>query len=443
VTRSPEELAALARAALKACPAKEVEVAVRARAAGNVRFAANGVSTAGSSERISITITAAYGPRSASATTEDPSPDGLARAGRSASDLAKLVPPSPERLPPVKPQSYPRTNGWDATTAAAPPERRAKLAADALDAAKSAGLVAAGFVEDEERIEVFVNSAGAAGVWKGTATDFSTTLRTPDGKQSGWAGASAVKASDIDAAALAGRAAEKAARWKAPVELPPGRYPAVLESAALFPLVQYLHDALDRRRADEGRSAFSAAGGGTRLGEPLFAESLSLVSDPADKKVPASPIAEDGLAAQKLVAIEDGKLVSLVTSRYWAKEKKLAPTPIAGNWVLSAATPAEDLDALIAGVAGRGVLVTRIWYVRMLSPKELTVTGLTRDATFLIEDGRIGAPIKNFRINQSVLDLLRDVEAATAPELVHDGVLTAVPAVRVKALGFSSVSDAV
>ncbi len=433
-----EQLVRLARAALKACPAKEVEVWVSAHAAGNVRFAANTVTTSGASERVSISVAAAYGERAASASTEDITPAGIANVARQAADFAKLVPPSPERMPAVKPQVYPKTFGWDAATARATPETRAARAQAVLTAAAEANLVAAGYTEDSESMTVFVNSAGASGVSRSTYSDLSTTMRTADGKQSGWAGRSSHRASDLDAAALAARAADKASKWSNPIELPPGRYTTVLEPAAVGPLLGYLYGSLDRRSADEGRSPFSREGG-TRIGEALFAPTLSIVSDPADKSIPGSPFAEDGLAAKKLVAVENGTLTSLVTSRFWAKKDKLAVTPVSRNWKLVSSAPAASLDELIAGTQ-RGVLVTRVWYVRMLAPQTLTVTGLTRDATFLIEDGKVTSPIKNFRINQSVLDMLRDVEAATEPEY-REG--AGIPALRVKDLGFSSLSDAV
>lgn len=432
------ELQRLARAALKACPAKEAEVWVSARAQGHVRFAANTVTTSGASERVEVSVTAAFGERQASSSTEDITPAGIANVARQAADFAKLVPPSPERMPVVRAQIYPKTYGWDAATARANPASRASRAGAILDAARGASLVGAGYTEDVEEITVFANSNGASGVTRSTWSDLSTTMRTADGKQSGWAGRSSHRAADVDATAIAARAAEKASRWANPIELPPGRYTTVLEPAAVAPLFGYLLGALDRRSADEGRSPFSKDAG-TRIGEPMFAPALSLVADPADKMIPGSPFGEDGLATQKLVAIDAGRLASLVTSRFWAKKNKLAATPHSRNWKLVSSEPAASLDELIAGTE-RGVLVTRIWYVRMLAPQTLTVTGLTRDATFLIEDGKVSSPIKNFRINQSVLDLLRDVEAATAPEQV-DGL--GIPALRVKDLGFSSLSEAV
>ena len=171
----------------------------------------------------------------------------------------------------------------------------------------------------------------------------------------------------------------------------------------------------------------------------MFSEKISLVADPADKKIPGSPWDDGGLAAQKFSPIDHGKLASLEVGRYWAKKNKLVATPSSGNLSLFADKPEKDLDALIAGCE-KGILVTRIWYVRMVSPQTLTVTGLTRDATFLIEDGKISSPIKNFRLNQSILDMLKNVDAVGPTELAGRN---GIPALRVKDFGFSSLSEAV
>lgn len=439
--RSTDELFRIARRALKAARAKEVEVWATSSRDAHLRFAVNTATTAGVVDRVTLRVTAGENGRAGTATTEDVTPDGIARVARMAADLAGLVPPSPERLPPVGPQKYPRTFAFDPAASKIGPGDRAARVEAALGIAKEKGLVAAGFTYDREDLTVFVNSAGASGATRATLSDFSTTMRTADGKQSGWAGGSAVRASTLDARALAARAAEKAAAWKDPIELPPGRYTAVLEPAAVAPLLGFLGWNLDRRTAEEGRSPFSKADGGTRIGEDLFHPSLSFGSDPGDKLVPGSPFADGGLGARKATLVENGRLVDLVASRYWAREKRIAPTAAAGNWSLRAENPAPGLDALIEGTE-KGILVTRIWYVRMLSPQTIAVTGLTRDATFLIENGKVTSPVKNFRINQSVLEMLSPANVlGVGPTELVDG--RGVPALKVAGLGFASVSDAV
>lgn len=443
---TPESLRSLAKKALAASSAPRTEVWASAESESWVRFAAGTVSTSGSVERASLQVTVAFGTRTGTARTEDVSADGIARAARQAADLAKILPASPEYMPPVPPQRYPlpAPSSWDGGTAASAAAARAEVAGAVLGIAAEAGLVGSGFHQVSEKATAFVNSAGASGVHRSTSAQLECTMRTADGAQSGWAGAYTPRASTLDAKALARRAADKATRWKEPAALPPGRYTAILEPAAVEPLAGYLLGSLDRRSADEGRSAFSAAEGKTRIGETLFSERLSLFCDPADKVIPGSPFAEDGLAARKFVAVDKGRLAALPVSRYWAKQKKLETSADSGNWVLSFAdADPKGVDGLIASTE-RGILVTRIWYVRMLGPQNLTVTGLTRDATFLVENGVVTQPIKNFRINQSLLEMLKNVEGASAPvPFPAGGGWQGIPALKVKDLMFSSLSDAV
>jgi predicted Zn-dependent protease len=442
---SPDALRALAKKALAASTAPQTEVWASATAESWVRFAADTVTTSGTVERVSLDVTAAFGQRTGNATTEDVTPEGLAHVVRQATDLAKLLPASPERLPPVPPQRYPvNAAAMDAATAAVGAAERSAVVGAVLGAGRNAGLVAAGYHETSERMTAFASSSGAAGLSRSTAAQLECTLRTPDGAQSGWAGAYSPKFASIDAAALAARAADKASRWKSPEALAPGRYTAILEPAAVEPLLGYLFWNLDRRAADEGRSAFSAPDGKTRIGEALFSERVSLFCDPADKAIPGSPFGEDGLAAKKFVAVDKGVLTGLRVSRHWAKQKKLEPTATSGNWILAVSGPdPKGVDGMIASTE-RGILVTRIWYVRMLSPQNLTVTGLTRDATVLVENGQVTRPIKNFRINQSVLELLKNVEGASTPQpFPAGGGWRGIPALKIRDLNFSSLSDAV
>lgn len=440
-----EQVRALAKKALATTTAPQVEVWATASADSWIRFAAGTVSTSGAVERTRLTITAAFGTRTGTSRTEDTTPDGIARAARQAADLAKILPASPEYMPPVPPQKYPVVaSAWDAATAASSAAERASIAGAVLGVAESAGLVGSGYLQTSEDATAFVNSAGASGVHRSTSAQLECTLRTADGSASGWACGYGPRAGTLDATSLAKRAAEKASRWKDPETLPPGRYTAILEPSAVEPLMGYLLGSFDRRRADEGRSPFSAPEGKTRIGEALFSEKLSIACDPADRVIPGSPFAEDGLAARKLAVVKNGSLASLPVSRHWAKQKKLDVTAESGNWVLAIDTPdPKGLEGLIASTE-RGILVTRIWYVRMLAPQNLTVTGLTRDATFLVEDGVVTKPIKNFRINQSLLELFKNVDAATAPApFPGGGGWRGIPSLRVRDLNFSSLSDAV
>jgi predicted Zn-dependent protease len=266
------------------------------------------------------------------------------------------------------------------------------------------------------------------------------TARTPDGTGSGWAGAGARDWSAIDPAAIGRIAAQKAAASRNPQTIEPGPYTAVLEPQAVNDLVPLLAPALNARTADEGRSPFSKPGGGTRLGERVMDPRVTLYSDPTDPRLLGQPFDGEGLPVGRVVWIENGILRNLAYSRFWAQKTGRQPTgpPQAGGLALTGGT--KTTEELIAGCE-RGILVTHFFYIRSLEPRTVLQTGLTRDGTFLIENGKITRSLKNFRWNESPLLMLNRLEDLGRPEPVDAGRL--MPALRISRFDFSSLSDAV
>jgi predicted Zn-dependent protease len=207
----------------------------------------------------------------------------------------------------------------------------------------------------------------------------------------------------VDFALLARTACAKAAASKSPVALEPGRYTVVLEPAATLELAETVAESLEQRSADEGRSALSKSGGGTRAGEKLFSELVTIVSRPGGATAPSVPFDGEGQPLAPRTWVEKGTVKELSVSRFWAKKKGLLPTGGYAGFELLPGTASRD--ELIKGVK-RGVLVTRLWYTNLIDPKTLALTGLTRDGTFLIENGEVTRPVNNFRFNQSAIDAL-------------------------------------
>src|SRR6266700_2993913 len=203
---------------------------------------------------------------------------------------------------------------------------------------------------------------------------------------------------------------------------------------------------VDARQADEGRSFFSKRGGGNRLGEKLFDERITIVNDPAEKNAEMSPFTPPGLPIQREVWVDKGILKSLSYSRFWANRQGVPPKPNASNLIVSGGD--SSVDDLIKATK-RGVLITRFWYIRPLNPRIISFTGLTRDGTFLIENGKIARPVTNFRFNQSLAELLTTVEMLGRPTRVaadessSSGTAIVVPPLKVKNFTLASVSDAV
>jgi predicted Zn-dependent protease len=242
---------------------------------------------------------------------------------------------------------------------------------------------------------------------------------------------------DVDSAALGARAAQKAVASRSPVAVEPGRYTVILEPQAVAELCAFLPGALAARNADEGRSFFSKPGGGTRLGEKLFADMVTVRTDPFDVRVPSAPWSGERLPARATTWIDKGVPRALSISRYWARKTNRDPLPMSGNLIIEGGS--GGLEGLIEG-CDRGLLVTRFWYLRSVNPQTIQVTGLTRDGVWLVEKGRIVEPVNNFRFNESPANLLKNVEAMSASMSTGDMV---VPAIRARDFNFSSRSDAV
>jgi predicted Zn-dependent protease len=229
---------------------------------------------------------------------------------------------------------------------------------------------------------------------------------------------------------------------RAPKTLDPGKQLVILEAQAVADLLEFLLGALDARAADEGRSWFSHPDGGARIGEELFHSSINVRSNPADKQHPAAPFSGDGEAHKIVDWIRDGVLQSLSSSRYWAQKSGGAAIPEPSSILVDGAD-VELLDLVRA--IDRGVLVTRFWYNRTLDPRTILATGLTRDGTFLVEQGKITTAVKNFRYNDSPVTMLQNVLALGRPQRVvtRGGRVLVVPPMVVKDFNFASLSDAV
>ena len=215
----------------------------------------------------------------------------------------------------------------------------------------------------------------------------------------------------------------------------------------------FLLFSLNARTADEGRSFLSKPGGGTRLGEKLFADGVTLRSDPFNPRNPGTPWAgwrrprpsrrrrSGGLPARKTTWIENGVVKTLAVDRYWAKKTKVEPVPLSGGLILEGSD--KSLEALIAETPRR-LLVTRFWYIRSVNPQNAMVTGLTRDGVWLIENGKVVHPVNNFRFNESPVNLLKNLEATSvATPAGSEFFALTVPAIRAHDFHFTSKSDAV
>ena len=435
---------ALVERTLRLATADATRVSVASSHASNLRFAANQVSTAGAIADATLTVQAAFGPKHAATQTNDFSDDGLRRAVRQAEALARLAPDDPEAMPELPAQQYVPVEAWFDSTASLSAADRARAALTALEPARQAGdLAAAGFLVTTAAQGAVGNSAGLFAYHRATTANYTLTVRTSDGTGSGWAGAEHPDWTQLDTGAVARRAIEKARLSRNPVAVEPGRYTVILEPQAVADLVQLISFYADARSADEGRSPFSKTGGGNKIGERIVNPQITLYSDPQDAQLLAQPWDGEGLPIGRQVWIENGTLRQLTYSRYWAKKQGRTATGFPTSLKMAGGT--ATLDEMIRSTP-RGILVTRLWYLREVDPRTILYTGLTRDGTFLVENGKVTRSIRNLRFNDSPLFMLNNLETLGRPERVagtEAGGAVVMPALKVRDFSFTSLSEAV
>ena len=409
------------------------------------------------SDTINLFVQSSYGQKTGVATINEFDDASLEKAVRRAEELARFSPENEEYVPFLGPQQYSNPPTYVESTARIDAELRAKSTAASIAVCKTHDLIASGFLQDETNFTAIANTRGLRAYQRESGLDFSVTVRTEDGKGSGYAVADYNDVGEMDTAALSSIAAQKALRSRETRAIEPGKYTVILEPAASVDLISHMITQMDARLAGEGRSFLAKAGGGTRLGEKLVDERVQLYSDPLHPEVPQRPWAPDGRPRHRTDWIKDGVVANMSYSRYWAKKRGIAEdkaAPPLGDGFAGRASAVgafegtqgvimdggtQSLDELVKSVK-RGVLVTRMWYIREVDPQTVLYTGLTRDGTFYVEDGEIKYAIKNFRFNESPVIMLNNIEALGKPVRVN-GCL--IPPMVVRDFTFSSLSDAV
>ena len=381
--------------------------------------------------------------KTARATTNRFHPQSIERAVAEAAALAKSLAPDEELLPMAEPEAVAEIPRFDAATAAVSPEDRARAVRQAIALVEGAGQTAAGIYSTGETIEGIFNSHGVAAWHQETLAQFSITAMAQD--SSGWAKASAVAHSAFDPVELARRASEKARLSAKPREVPPGRYTVILEHAAVLDLVGQMFGDFSATAMHDQRSFLT-----DRMGTKLFGENIHITDDVRHPLQAGVPFDGEGVPRRKLTLVDGGVPRELAYSRSSAKRAGVEPT--GHGFPLPNDVGEAPLNIVIAGgdtsvermieSTGRGILVTRLWYIREVEPYEKIMTGMTRDGTFLIEDGGVRLGLRNFRFNQGIIELLNHVESLSpcvraSGEEAFDMV---VPAMKVNDFNFTEVT---
>ncbi len=408
---APAELRRIAERILKFSDADETEVAIDQTADALTRFANNTIHQNVAEHSLSLSVRTVFDGRTARATTNKTDDESLRRVVAASSALARSQPRHPGLLPMPGPQKYSKLERFFEATAAATPQDRARSVACVVGMAAKNRQTAAGIFATGAMQSALANSKGLFAHYRQSRAEFSVTMLEQD--SSGWAKVNAPDIADIDAQALASRASRKAAASRGPREIAPGRYTVILEPAAALDLVGFLFYDFAATAVLDKRSCLNE-----RLGKQIMGPNIMLWDDVYHPLQLGAPYDGEGLPRQKVLLVERGVPRNLVYSRATAKRMKMRPTghglPLPNEWGeapmnLVIEGGSSSVDEMIAST-DRGVFVTRLWYIREVDPYEKVMTGMTRDGTFLVEGGRVVAGVRNLRFNQSILEMLSNVE---------------------------------
>jgi predicted Zn-dependent protease len=466
--------------ALSAARCDDCVVIAEETSSANLRWAGNTLTTNGISRSRRLTVIAirrrgekaSVGVVSRAGVREDQIGEVVAAAEQAAAesspaeDARPLVGPADREA--LRPAGGPSAAGsepgpgWDAPPGSTEIGVLRGFAAglgDAFAAATAGGRKLYGFAEHSLTSAFLGSSAGLRLRHDQPTGKVELNAKSADLARSAWAGTGTRDFGDVDVAGLEASLARQLDWAARRVELPAGRYETLLPPTAVADLMLYMYWSCGARDAVDGRSVFSKPGGGTRVGEQLTSQPLTLRSDPwapgmecapfviAHASSRGSSVFDNGLPLAGTEWVSDGKLAALTQTRYSAELSGLPVTPAVGNLVLDAAGATATLDDMIAGTA-RGLLLTCLWYIREVDPQTLLLTGLTRDGVYLVEDGEVTGAVNNFRFNESPVSLLgRVTEAgATLPALPREWgdyfARAAMAPLRVDGFNMSSVSEA-
>ncbi len=444
----------------KLATADEVECLFYGGHSALTRFANNTIHQNVAEENFGVSVRTAFGGRTARATTNAFDDESLRRVVEASESLARVQQEDSDLLAlpgsdmSVRPTQAVPSRYFEQTAGLTPAER-ADAVGKIVATAQKQQLTTAGIFASSETIEGIFNSRGLSDWHTQTSAEISITMLAPD--SSGWQKANSHNVTYLDPAALAQIAASKAAQSAAPREIAAGKYTVILEPSAVLDMVGFAFYDFGGLAILDQRSFLS-----NRIRTQLFGENITIWDDVAHPLQSGAPFDGEGVRRQRLKLVENGVVQRLVYARGSAEKMKksehagkVGPIEATGhgfpipnemgeapmNIVFDAPRDPKTVDQMIASTE-RGILVTRLWYIREVDPYEKILTGMTRDGTFLVENGKVICGLRNFRFNQSLIEMLSNVEQMGVPvrtsgEEAFDMV---VPAMKVNGFNFTEVT---
>lgn len=450
----------------KLSSADEVEVHFSGGDFSLTRFANNTIHQNVAEENHVVSVRTVFGGRTARASTNKFDDESVRQVVKSSESLAKVQHPDPDLLPmPDMEEALGRAEKSGNTakapsryfdrTAAITPEMRASVVKQIVAVADRHKLTTAGAFSSGESFEGMFNSRGLSNWHAQTLAEVSITMLGPD--SSGWQKANSPDIANLDALTLAETAAQKAVDSAHPREVPAGKYTVILEPAAVLDIVGFMFFDYSGMAILDQRSFLTG-----RIGTKLFGENISITDDVTHPLQAGTPFDGEGMLRKRVPLVENGVVKRVVYARATAARMKqsehrdsVGPIEATGHGfpipnemgemplhiVFASPENPQTLEHMIA-CTERGVLVTRLWYIREVEPFEKMLTGMTRDGTFLIEDGRVQAGIRNFRFNESLIHMLSNVEAMSIPirSCGEESFDMVVPAMKVREFNFTEVT---
>jgi predicted Zn-dependent protease len=439
------ELQRMAREVLGAVEADEAEVMLFGGTSALTRFANNYIHQNVEDTSTAVRVRAVIGKKVGVAGTDNVTPEGLQAVARRAVDLAKLQQEN-EGFPGLPaPAPVPTVNARLPRTAECSAGRRAQVVATICDAASRAGLIAAGAFRTRENEEAVFNTRGVTAYHAGASADVNTVIMG-DGC-SGHAERWTLDVDEIDGAAVAAEAIDKAQRSVNPHHLEPGEYDVILEEYAVADILEYFSFLSFSGQAVLEQRSFMAG----RTGEKVMGENISIWDDGASMLTLPSPFDAEGMPRQRVDFVQNGIARGVAWDSYTAAQTATTTTghalpagetygPVPGNLFLGTGDATKQ-DMLAS--TQRGIWVSRFWYTRPVHPMTVVMTGMTRDGTFLIENGKIVAPVHNLRFTQSYLEAMNNVEmiGREARLISSFGTTSTVPALKIKGWNFTGATE--
>jgi PmbA protein len=443
------ELARQAAAAIE--PGAEIEVTAEGGDSELTRFANNGIHQNVAESSLVVSVRAQVGRRTARASTHRLDAAGVRAATARAIGLARAQAEDADLLPMAEAEPVTAVNRWDEATAAITPAMRAAAAGAMVEESKRAGLTAAGICATHRSAVAVANSRGLEAYYAATGAEYSVTALGDT--SSGWAKASSPRWADLDAKAGAQIAVRKALASARPREITPGKYTVILEPAAVLDLIGFLVWDFGGLPVMDQRSFLS-----DRVGKKIFGDNITIHDDVFHFLQTGMPFDGEGVPRRRLTLVERGWVKNLVYARQsaarWNREHPAGEraTATGHGFALPNEYGEAPVNVVIAGgempverqiaETERGILVTRLWYIREVDPYQKILTGMTRDGTFLIENGKLAGGVRNLRFNQSMVEMLNQVEAL-GPAVRASGEESfdmVAPAMKVRGFNFTEVT---